>query len=200
MRVAIVPDDGVVIIDGTGVQVAMPPMPRVHAIQWDGASGHIEYKDGPSKEIESLDDWQPIVDKAQAEIVRLREATKPTREQEVAATVAAITKHKRVQQARPFEGVAVTDALFDMQQVCRGLPADDPIPTPPPFTGTWRMLDGSRRKFTCGEFVEFVSRVRERNARLWAAAQAHIDEVHRLDKSGVPAAAIRNYDYSEGLS
>src|SRR3990172_4884754 len=48
MRVTIIPVDGVVGVDGAFKQVdgLTALFPGVHAIQWDGTAGHIEFTDG----------------------------------------------------------------------------------------------------------------------------------------------------------
>ena len=44
MRVSVVIPDGMVIVDGVGRQVSMAGLESVlHAIQWDGAEGELEY-------------------------------------------------------------------------------------------------------------------------------------------------------------
>ena len=44
MRVTIVPSDGTVVVDGVGFTVKCDDLPvNVHAIQWDGVRGQIEY-------------------------------------------------------------------------------------------------------------------------------------------------------------
>jgi len=46
-RITIVPDDNIVIVDGEARQVSMVGIdPKIHAVQWFGAAGEIEYNDG----------------------------------------------------------------------------------------------------------------------------------------------------------
>ena len=48
MRLTILKDDDVVIVDSVGAKVSCKEIPAyVHAIQWDGARGHIEFKHAP---------------------------------------------------------------------------------------------------------------------------------------------------------
>ena len=67
MKVTIIPDDKFVSVDGVGYNVSMASVPSIiHAVQWDGASGWIEYKDGAAgkpgnKEIDSIDEFEPVL-------------------------------------------------------------------------------------------------------------------------------------------
>lgn len=45
-RVTIVPADSLVIVDGRGLSVSLTLPGNVHAIQWDGRTGWVEYSDG----------------------------------------------------------------------------------------------------------------------------------------------------------
>ena len=44
MQVTIIPNDNAIIIDGECLVFDFPKNKAIHAIQWDGISGHIEYK------------------------------------------------------------------------------------------------------------------------------------------------------------
>lgn len=51
MLLTIIRDDNVVIVDGRALSVDLSGLPvNLHAVQWDGASGHIEYNDGELNE------------------------------------------------------------------------------------------------------------------------------------------------------
>lgn len=58
----IVKDDKFVSIDGVGLNLDAVDLPaNVHAIQWDGSTGHIEYNDGTANEtISSIDAYSTI--------------------------------------------------------------------------------------------------------------------------------------------
>lgn len=45
MRLSVIFDDELVMKDGVGYRVTLPNEPDVHAIQWTGATGEIEYRD-----------------------------------------------------------------------------------------------------------------------------------------------------------
>ncbi len=64
-RITIVPDDNRVIVDGEARNVSMAGMnPTIHAVQWFGAIGEIEYNDGRAHEqIFSLASFQVFVDR-----------------------------------------------------------------------------------------------------------------------------------------
>lgn len=65
MRVTIVPSDGVVGIDGVFRQVAglAAMLPDVHAVQWNGGGGEVEFIDGsPNEFINTLAAFQSAID------------------------------------------------------------------------------------------------------------------------------------------
>tara|TARA_B000000475_G_scaffold268767_1_gene261747 strand:+ start:315 stop:731 length:417 start_codon:yes stop_codon:yes gene_type:complete len=58
----IVKDDKWVKVDGVGLTLDAVDLPaNVHAVQWDGSTGHIEYNDGTANEtISSIDAYSTI--------------------------------------------------------------------------------------------------------------------------------------------
>ncbi len=64
MRVTIIADDGVVGVDGEFRSVDLSALdPNVHAVQWDGAKGHVEYRDrSPETPLADLAPYQPFID------------------------------------------------------------------------------------------------------------------------------------------
>lgn len=64
-RVTVVKEDNVVIVDGNIINTCdlSGLASNIHAIQWDGSSGEIEYNDGTVNEaITSISDYQSIID------------------------------------------------------------------------------------------------------------------------------------------
>ena len=63
MRVTIIADDGKVGVDRVFRSVDLSTLdPNIHAVQWDGATGHIEFKDrSPNKMIDDFSAFQPFV-------------------------------------------------------------------------------------------------------------------------------------------
>lgn len=68
MRVTIVRDDGVVLKDRRALEIDLSDFPaNIHAIQWDGVAGHVEYNDGkPHAKITDLVSFQTWIDRWQA--------------------------------------------------------------------------------------------------------------------------------------
>ncbi len=64
MRVTIIADDGKVGVDGVFRSVDLSTLdPNIHAVQWDGASGHIEFRDrSPEQQITSISAFQTFID------------------------------------------------------------------------------------------------------------------------------------------
>ena len=64
MRVTIVADDGLVGVDGVFRAVDLSTLdPNIHAVQWDGAAGHVEHKDrSPARKITDISAFQSFID------------------------------------------------------------------------------------------------------------------------------------------
>ncbi len=64
MRVTIIADDGKVGVDGVFRGVDLSTLdPNIHAVQWDGAKGHIEFKDrSPEQQITDISAFQSFID------------------------------------------------------------------------------------------------------------------------------------------
>ena len=96
MQLTIIRDDNVVIVDGRAMSVDLSTFSglpaNLHAVQWDGASGHIEYNDGTLNEplmgISAFSDvvaaWTAARDAADAP------PSEPTPEEILASRLAAI--------------------------------------------------------------------------------------------------------------
>lgn len=57
MKISIIPADNTIVVDGVGRLVTMPdaavagaPAADIHAVQWDGAVGHVERRSGTTGE------------------------------------------------------------------------------------------------------------------------------------------------------
>ena len=82
MRVTIIPADNLVIVDGEPHTFVFDIAADIHAVQWDGVAGEIEYNDGkPNKKIDTLGSFNAIVN--------ARNADKAAKEQAEAAQQAA---------------------------------------------------------------------------------------------------------------
>ncbi len=82
MRVTIIPEDSKVIVDGVAYEVSVQADQNIHAIQWDGEKGVIEYKRGGAKRIDDVSIIQPWLDVVQdaklaAEAAAMVEEPKP---------------------------------------------------------------------------------------------------------------------------
>ena len=64
MRVTIIADDGKVGVDGVFRAVDLSTLDaNIHAVQWDGAKGHIEFKDRrPEQQIADISAFQSFID------------------------------------------------------------------------------------------------------------------------------------------
>ena len=59
----IVPDDKVILVDGVSVICDFDIDADIHAVQWNGTNGHVEYKSGKDNTFfSSVDDYQSYID------------------------------------------------------------------------------------------------------------------------------------------
>jgi|TARA_B110000467_G_scaffold163136_1_gene188297 hypothetical protein len=88
MKLTVIPEDNMVVVDGEGLLLDVTADANIHAIQWDGdtESGEIEYKDGRPNEVISTDkiaQYLPLVTshadaKAKMETDRLKQEADDT--------------------------------------------------------------------------------------------------------------------------
>lgn len=80
-RITVIPVDKIIQADGLALTFNFPAPANMHALQWQGESGHIEYTDGqPNRALTAADydaEVAPFVALWQAEYDRLEEATPP---------------------------------------------------------------------------------------------------------------------------
>jgi hypothetical protein len=96
MKVTIIPTDGVVQVDGRAIKLDLTDMqPNIHAVQWDGTTGHVEYNDGsPNALIDNLADFQPWLTRwYAARAIEDAPPPPPTPEQIQASLTAAMDRH-----------------------------------------------------------------------------------------------------------
>lgn len=64
MRLTIIPDDDLVILDGDARSVDLTELrvAGVHAVQWNNSEGAVERKRAPQEHISSITDYQPFID------------------------------------------------------------------------------------------------------------------------------------------
>lgn len=63
MRVTVVPEDSIVIVDGVPVTTGLPPLdPDIHAIQWQGDHGVIEKRVGEAEPFKDIALIQPFIE------------------------------------------------------------------------------------------------------------------------------------------
>lgn len=82
--VTVVPADRLVIVDGEALLFEFPAPEGLHALQWDGETGHAEWTDGPNQPLTAAD-----YDEQVAPYVTLWREEKARREEEDARTAAA---------------------------------------------------------------------------------------------------------------
>ena len=113
MRVSIIKDDNMVIVDGRAIKIDLSDFPAdVHAVQWDGSTGHVEYKDKPQEKLTALDVFQTWLDRWEAErAIEDAPPPPPTLEQIKATLEAALDAYiDSVAQAKGYDS-RITAAL-----------------------------------------------------------------------------------------
>ena len=79
MKVSIIPSDGLVIKDGVGVKLPMTLPANIHAVQWDGVKGEIEFNDGTvCRAIGNMEEYNQLLKDHEVERVRLTNIPLPS--------------------------------------------------------------------------------------------------------------------------
>lgn len=74
MQVSIIPKDKTIVINGKPLVFDFPVFsPKIHAIQWNGTSGNIEYTQGAATWFDNVAIVEPFIDAWNAEAARLAE-------------------------------------------------------------------------------------------------------------------------------
>ncbi len=72
MQVSVIPADKTVVIDGVGLVFDFAAFPKtLRAIQWNGASGTMEFTKGPQQWFDNVDMVQPYIDAYNEEAARI---------------------------------------------------------------------------------------------------------------------------------
>lgn len=60
-KVTVVPGDSLIIVDGERLTFSYPSLGGMHALQWDGEKGHIEWFSQPNQKLNGSDDYEAWV-------------------------------------------------------------------------------------------------------------------------------------------
>ena len=72
MNVCVISDDRMIQVDGEVLNFDFSIDLNIHAIQWDGSAGHVEFKDNtPNEDIADFSEYQGLVDAHSAEKIRV---------------------------------------------------------------------------------------------------------------------------------
>lgn len=115
MRVTVVPEDRLILIDGQGLQFAFDAPKSLHALQWQDASGHLEYEDGRPNQILTEADYEaqvaPYVALWQAEKARLAAEAEAAEAARLAEYNSEPARFARLREERDRR-IAATDYLM----------------------------------------------------------------------------------------
>lgn len=143
-HVIVVPEDNIIIVDGTGLRFEYEKPKNIHAIQWHNGNGHIEFKDGSLNA--DITDYTtqvlPYVDLWETEKKRLEEEQARIEAEELERYNSEETRFERLRSERNSR-IAATDfylmadypiteeqkeVLSTYRQALRDLPSQEGAP------------------------------------------------------------------------
>lgn len=73
MKLCVIAEDNMIAVDDEALNFSFVIDPSIWAIQWDGTSGHIEYRDidTPNKDITDINQFQSLLDAHSTEKARI---------------------------------------------------------------------------------------------------------------------------------
>ena len=70
----IITDDKLIVVDGTGLVCNFDIDPDIHAVQWNGTTGHVEYKSGKeNKKLSNINDYKSFFNVYSEEMVKMEQ-------------------------------------------------------------------------------------------------------------------------------
>ena len=140
-KVTVVPEDRLIIVDGEALFFNYDATDGMHALQWDGTAGHIEWKDMVENQLLSADDYDSVV----APYVTMWQAEKDRLAAEAAAAEAEYNSLPNVQARKLASIDAETSAAIMAGFECE---------VTPPDTGTPELLHFSYDEFDQQNFAD----------------------------------------------
>lgn len=147
MRVTIVRDDNLIIIDGRALNVDLSDMPSdLHAVQWSDDTGHVERQGLPNQTIDSLGDFQTWISRWNSAAAVIDAPVVPTLEEIKTAKNAEINAARADANSRTFHHAGhefACDALSrsDIDGINGYVALNGGFP--PQFPGAWKAVDNS---------------------------------------------------------
>jgi len=117
MKLTIVADDNLVIVDGVGAKVDLTVIgipSNLHALQWDNSAGHLEYKDVANEDIIALPSWASDCVTAHVAAIAEIEANRP--EEFPDLTPAELVREERDQKLAETDWWALSDNTMTVEQ------------------------------------------------------------------------------------
>jgi hypothetical protein len=162
MNVTIIPPDKVIIIDGAPLIFDYSAPAGIHAIQWHGTDGDIEYTDGSHKAIADIADIQAYIETYSAEAQRIYDLEHPAYTAEERLSMAKDAKVAEINAARTAAvdggvkyGGHTWDSDSDSRNNLTGLVAGLQAGVPLPGGFVWRAADNNDVALTAAEVIEF---------------------------------------------
>lgn len=140
-KVTVVPEDRLIIVDGEALFFNYDATDGMHALQWDGTAGHIEWKDMVENQLLSADDYDSVV----APYVTMWQAEKDRLAAEAAAAEAEYNSLPNIKDRKLASIDAETSAAIMAGFECE---------VTPPDTGTPELLHFSYDEFDQQNFAD----------------------------------------------
>ena len=209
MQASIIVPDAVVVVDGRAISpIDMTGIGGVHAVQWDGVTGHEELTTGENVSLDNINKYQFIIDRWQAAADAIDNQPPLTKQEMTDKRLDDVVQLFNNKCEAPFpwnNNTFVADYLniSGLSQNCIILNADDPIPTTDgKYTSREYESDGItpvRIAFTCSEFITFAAAFAGRRAHNFRVKQSHEIAIKEMNNdSGHTVDDIKNYDITTG--
>ena len=228
MKLTIIPEDGYIAVDGegfTGMDMT-GVAENIHAVQFDGNEGWIEFKRNatPPQRIVTVQQFQAIINRHAAhKAEQAALAANPFHGMTEAAAIALAINSKVTQVAaesatRQAANIVVNGRTYYADAwatktlesalstaVALGLSDSDPVRVPPPLQpGYWMTADldtGGNRiaaPMTIGGLKTVVVALYDRNGLIWGRELTHYATLEALPAMGWTAQQIMAYDITQG--
>lgn len=225
MKLTIIPEDGYIAVDGegfTGLDMT-GVAENIHAVQFDGNEGWIEFKRNatPPQRIVTVHQFQAIINRhAALKAEQAALAANPFHGMTEAAAIAAAVVKKVAEvkqyaaslQQRQFEwdGIlwdADDEAVKAIQAVlleCFFLQDIDPVPTPDPISGYWKsgQLNANGNPvmvpMSVAQFKQFYRALYASVSQIWGQREIKCATIEALPAMGWTAQQIIAYDITQG--
>lgn len=173
MRVTIVPSDNFMQIDGRTIWIDLSDIPtNIHAVQWDGVSGHVEYTNSQNVVLQNLSAFQTWIDRWTAARDIEDAPPPPKTPEQLAAEARGAAKKAREATVAAIKVTTQAGNTFDgdetsQNRMARAIIALNAQPQDPAPTVTWVLADNTPIQVTAAELTEALALAGAAQAAIW---------------------------------